>query len=211
MQWLQPIHKMAVPEFRPQNAPVTGEAMLRVALSTVASARRRRRREVSTDQHSDCAMEQPSLRRVRLGTQQQPGVLAGPGDCLLLDPMSDPTLIAEREQVGNGRENLEGLEDESPSDSEHTEFVSEPLINEGQLFQDEDEAARQFPEFFEADDGDEAARQLPELIESNNSHSGSEVPTTPSIPHYNLDSQEGREGAADLLDFNYEYLTLLTP
>ena len=56
---------------------------------------------------------------------------------------------------------------------------------EGQLFQDEDEAARQFPKFFE---GDEA----PTLV-------------------YNLDSQEGREGATDLLDLYYEHLVFPTP
>ena len=111
----------------------------------------------------------------------------------------DPAPIAQHVRIGNDSEDEGSVrignnsEDEGPSDSEgySADFVAEPLIDEERLFQDGDEAAGKFPEFFEAD----------------------EEPTSGPGPgsHYNLDSQEGREGAADLLDFNYEYLTLLTP
>lgn len=100
-------------------------------------------------------------------------------------PIPDPAPIADRAPIDDDSEKEK--EDGGRSDLEPVESFPGLLMDEpeGQLFQDEDEAARQFPKFFE---GDEA----PTLV-------------------YNLDSQEGREGATDLLDLYYEHLVFPTP
>ena len=76
---------------------------------------------------------------------------------------------------------------DSDFEEDEREFTLNPLIddNEEHVFANEGEAAEEFPEYCDEQE---------------------------SPPHqYNLDSQEGREAAAVLLDFNYEFRALLTP
>ena len=106
---------------------------------------RRRQREVSAD-HSDgdSDVEQPPSRRRRTGPGQ---ILAEDHRDSILDLIPDPAPIADQAQF------------EEDSDSEDAkEFIPNALINKeslGQLFQNEREAAEQFPEYLDKADIDE--------------------------------------------------------
>ena len=209
---IRPRAALAVPfPDRPIQAAPNADAILKAARPSTTTRQRRRRED--RGQHFN-GVEQPRPRRARLDAQQQ---VPEAKDRSFLDPITNSAPIADHEEDDgpsdfapiadhwedddpsnsapiDDREEYEGPSDsvhingdsdsDSDSDSEAAEFAPDPLADEGQLFHDRDEAADQFPEFFD-----------------------DEVPTL----HYNLDSQKGREGAADLLGFDYEYLTLLTP
>ena len=138
---------LPAPNFCPLAIPLAG---LPADAPSTTQARRRRHREVSTDHlsdgDSDILAEQPSSRR-RTGLGQ---ILAEDYRDPILDLIPDATQIQVADQT----------QFEEDSESENAEeFTPVALIDEeslGQLFQNEGEAAEQFPEYFDEADIDDS-------------------------------------------------------